>query len=284
MDVTLVTVFAFVDVFLAVNILYISHDLEYIGGPDRRVPLHCSFDPMCLYGAVGLIPILAFLIWALSAWVWSCPLGWCILFPVLAIIVRLITRRWKYRTDWVRRHELQQWWQYAVQDSVWWSMPQNAELLIDTCVWMSLNAKPVYRLWFDFIIDNAEKKGWSIVLPKEVMEELDKHRHDNGNVCAARDAREGYDVLMKAQKLLLEKGLFRADAEPVHHGASVYADPVFIPYLESHENSVFFTLDKHMVVAARQKLGGLRRVCAEDNLEVPPYLESDGNLYAYSAC
>lgn len=170
------------------------------------------------------------------------------------------------------------WWKNASETSPWYSMPKGSELLIDTCVWMKLREDYRFRVWLDFVVSNAQAYKWKIVVPYEVSAELERLKSDNDNGERARLARYGYKLMMDVQVKLLEIGLFESHAKSARD-ESAFADPVFSRYLNENKNSILFTLDNHLTFVVRQDVKNIKRVCSEDNLEFPPFIEMGPFFY-----
>lgn len=135
---------------------------------------------------------------------------------------------------------------------VWRTIPAGTTLLLDTNVLMCPD--DCIRSWFGFLLHNAEKNRWRIVILGAVYEEI-IHHLKHGTEAKARDARlarNRIELLGDSLGDRLEmEGLSRAAVFPT---ADRYADPQLIDYICAHKRTILFTFDNDLKIRCKQHL------------------------------
>lgn len=133
---------------------------------------------------------------------------------------------------------------------VWRNIPGHATLLLDTNVLMCPD--DVIRSWFGYLLHNAGKRSWRIVVLGSVYEEI-IHHIKRGNADKARDARLARN---RIEHLMDELGDAMEIAD-INQAAQTptddrYADPKLIEYMCRHKRTFLFTFDNDLKIRCKQ--------------------------------
>lgn len=132
---------------------------------------------------------------------------------------------------------------------VWRNIPGHATLLLDTNVLMSPD--DVIRSWFGYIIHNAKKRSWKVVVHGAVYEEIIGHLKSNnpGKAKDARLARNRIEVLMDQLGTNMEVPEMKQAA--VKPKDARYADPKLIEYMLTHKRTFLFSFDNDLKIRCK---------------------------------
>lgn len=156
--------------------------------------------------------------------------------------------------------------QAKIDKPVWRNIPGHATLLLDTNVLMCPDES--IRSWFGYLLHNAKKRHWKIVVLGSVYEEIVNHLK-RGNADKARDARLARNriELMTDElgEFLHMEGLSIQGDRP---GEASYADPQLIEYMCTHKRTFLFSFDNDLKIRCKHLIRTMQpknRVFSEED-------------------
>ena len=132
---------------------------------------------------------------------------------------------------------------------VWRNIPGHSTLLLDTNVLMCPD--DIIRSWFGYILHNAKKRSWKVVVHGAVYEEIIGHLKGNnpGKSKDARLARNRIEVLMDQLGNNMEvPEMLQASNKPK---TASYADPKLIEYMLTHKRTFLFSFDNDLKIRCK---------------------------------
>lgn len=132
---------------------------------------------------------------------------------------------------------------------VWRNIPGHATLLLDTNVLMCPD--DIIRSWFGYILHNAKKRSWKVVVHGAVYEEIIAHLKGSnpGKAKDARLARNRIEVLMDQLGTNMEGPEMQLAA--VKPKTASYADPKLIEYMLTHKRTFLFSFDNDLKIRCK---------------------------------
>ena len=129
-----------------------------------------------------------------------------------------------------------------LRNSLWWNIPKDKELIIDTSVWME--GSNAISHWFHMLSVWAPVCNWRISVLWQTYEEI-QHKSSTFN---GRLASRRIDALQSS--LPKNFRILRSMIKAEHSAAKRYADPPTIRYVMAHPEAILFTCDRDMKIRA----------------------------------
>lgn len=132
---------------------------------------------------------------------------------------------------------------------VWRHIPAHATLLLDTNVLMCPDEN--IRSWFGFLLHNAAKNDWNIVVTGAVYEEV-MHHLKHGNENKSKDARLARNRIELLTDQLGERfSLPKLNKQAILPADAYYADPQLIEYMCTHKRTFLFSFDNDLKIRCK---------------------------------
>lgn len=157
-----------------------------------------------------------------------------------------------------------------IQNCGWWgAMPRNAEILLDTNVWMQEELDE----WFAALPELLHRRNSKVVLPGFILDEVQNHlrSRDKGKKYLSIKARERITMLQTCGGVISREVSVR--------DKKAYADPLIIGCVLKNPEIVVYTFDKMLLVRMRAKFSELNKklpvIFSQDQFVAYEWLDED---------